>query len=99
MTSAGRLPGINVVRRGLHLLELATSIMVVAVGTNSDALDFPPSVRDNSLRDLRRKDLLPALILSGNWDIFFNYSGRDLTCNIELSKELLCNRSLYIQQV
>ena len=68
----GRIPGVNIVRRALHLLNATTSLMTLAIGTNSDALDFSPAVRDDSLRIITKKNLLPPFILSGNWDIFFN---------------------------
>ena len=65
-----RLPALNIFRRALHMLNPTCPIMVVAIGTNSDALDFTPSVRDNSLRSVSRKNILPPFILSGNFDIF-----------------------------
>lgn len=70
LTARGRVPGIHVVRRALHLLGSRVQLLVVAIGTNSDVLDFTLSVKDNSLRYFDRKNLLPPLTLSCNWDIF-----------------------------
>ena len=68
--AAGRVSGLNIVRRGLHCLGNLTNLFALAIGTNSDALDFSPAVRDNSLRFVNRRNILPPFILSGNWDIF-----------------------------
>jgi hypothetical protein len=68
--SKGRAGGLNIARRGLHCLEINTKIFVLAIGTNSDALDYTPALRDNSLRYEKREYILPPFILSGNWDIF-----------------------------
>ena len=85
----GRLTGVHVVRRALHLLE-SPRLFVVAIGTNSDSWDFSPAVRDNSLRYRQRKNLLSPIWLSGNGDIFFN----ELQLHaIEFGKTLLLNRN------
>ena len=68
--AAGRISGLNIVRRALHCLGNLTNLFALAIGTNSDALDFSPTVRDNSLRFVNRPNILPPFILSGNWDIF-----------------------------
>jgi hypothetical protein len=88
----GRAPGINVVRRALHLLELKTNLLVLAIGTNSEVLDFSPSVRENSLRYQTRKNLLLPLFLSCNWDIF---STEYPFQNINLTRNLLCNSDMF----
>lgn len=88
----GRLPMLNVIRRALHLLDLNTRLLVVAIGTNCDALDFSPAIRDNSLRIMRRKYLLPPFFFSCNWDIF---ASAFPVHNLELTRELLLNRSIF----
>lgn len=88
----GRISAVHIVRRALHLLDSDTRLLVVAIGTNCDALDFTPAIRDNSLRILVRKNLLPPFILSGNWDIFdHSYPTR----NFEVTRELLLNRAMF----
>ncbi len=65
-----RAKGLNIVRRALHCLDTETLLFTLAIGTNSDALDYTPEINDNSLRDVTRQHILPPFILSGNWDIF-----------------------------
>ena len=85
----GRLSGVHVVRRALHLLE-NPRLFVVAIGTNSDSWDFSPAIRDNSLRYPVRKNLLAPAWLSGNGDIFFN----ELELHrLEFDRDLLMNRN------
>lgn len=62
--------GFNIIRRGLHLLSTDVQLMVIALGTNSDILEFFPAIQDNSLRDVKRPNLLMPLFLPGNFDIF-----------------------------
>jgi hypothetical protein len=91
-SSKGRVAGINVLRRALHLLDIDTNILVLAIGTNSDALDFTPSIRDNSLRFYERKNLLLPLFLPANWDIFSTeYPLQD----IKVSRKLLLNSNMF----
>lgn len=68
-TAQNRLAGVNVIRRGLHLLPAKTRLMAVAIGTNSDVLDFTPSVRNNSLRFIEKIKLLPPITITGNWNV------------------------------
>ena len=89
---SGRITAIHIIRRALHLLDSDTRLLVVAIGTNCDALDFTPAIRDNSLRILARKNLLPPFILSGNWDIFDHSHP---TRNFEVTRELLLNRAMF----
>lgn len=91
---AGRLDPVNIFRRGLHLLDHTTRLMVMVVGTNSDALDFSPAVRDNSLRYINRRNLLPPLILSGNWDIFSLETDIDYT-RLNFSRDVLCDKAMF----
>ena len=66
----GKILGISIIRRGLHILSPDIPLLALAIGTNSDALDFSPEVNDDSLRVVTQNTLLPPLIMSGNWDIF-----------------------------
>lgn len=91
---AGRLDPVNIFRRGLHLLDHTTRLMVMVVGTNSDALDFSPAARDNSLRFINRRNLLPPLILSGNWDIFSLETDIDYT-SLNFSRDVLCDKAMF----
>lgn len=100
MIPPGRVPIISIVRRALHLLDLDTRLLVIAIGTNCDALDFSPAIRDNSLRILTRKHLLPPLILSANWDIFWNLAEMDAENimpihTLELTRDILLNRAMF----
>ena len=90
----GRLDSIHIIRRGLHLLDHTTMIMVMAIGTNSDAIDFSPAVRDNSLRYTNRRNLLSPLILSGNWDIFSLQEGNEYT-KLKFTRNVLCDMALF----
>lgn len=92
LTSRGRVPGVHVVRRALHLLGNNAKLLVVAIGTNSDVLDFTASVQDNSLRYVTRKDLLPPLTICCNWDIFSEQFPIE---DVEVSEELLRNPSTF----
>lgn len=92
MQERGRCKGVNIVRRALHLLNPTTKILTVAVGTNSDVLDFIPALNDNSLRFAERQKLLPPLILSRNWDIFSSDYKFHL---IEISKATLLNMGMF----
>lgn len=67
--SLGRASAVNVVRRALHVMNTTSNFMVVAIGTNSDALSLAPAVRDDSLRFTERRNLLPSSFVSGNWDV------------------------------
>ena len=86
MTARGRLPGVHIVRRALHLLDADTRLLTVAIGTNSDVMDFTPLVNDNSLRYITRKELLPPITLCCNWEIFSNKYPLE---NLEMTKERL----------
>lgn len=86
LTARGRLPGVHIVRRALHLLDADTRLLTVAIGTNSDVMDFTPSVNDNSLRFITRKELLPPITLSCNWEIFSNKYPLE---NLEMTRERL----------
>lgn len=88
----GKIHGINVIRRGLHLLNPTTPLLSIAIGTNSDALEFSPAVNDDSLRVLTRNKLLPPFIMSGNWDIFSAILEFDA---LELGSNELLNRNLF----
>ena len=84
LTACGRLPGVHIVRRALHLLGADIRLLTVAIGTNPDVVDFTPY--DNSLRYVTRKELLPPITLSCNWEIFSNeYPLEDL----EMTRERL----------
>ena len=72
LAGLGRLQTQNLFIRALHCLDSTCPIIFVAIGTNSDALDYIPFIQDNdnSLRFFSRKNILPPFILSGNFDIF-----------------------------
>jgi hypothetical protein len=88
----GKILGINIVRRGLHLLDSNTSLLALAIGTNSDALEFAPAVNDDSLRIVTKNILLPPFILSGNWDILSDSLEFNL---LEMGKEELLNPAFF----
>ena len=88
----GKILGINIVRRALHLLNQTTSLMTLAIGTNCDALDFSPSVNDDSLRVPTRNISLPPITLSGNWDIFNDKLDFK---NLTLGRKELLNRAFF----
>ena len=80
----GRSSAVHIVRRGLHLLNNNTNILGIAIGTNSDALDFSPTIRDNSCRIPGRTNLLSPLPLSGSFDLLkdkVKYGRVYLTCD------------------
>lgn len=87
-----RATGLNIVRRGLHCLDTQTNLFTLAIGTNSDALEFTPEIRDNSLRYKDRRYLLPPFILSGNWDIFSTLVPYE---NIILNQKLMSNCAMF----
>lgn len=78
----GRSSAVHIVRRALHILNNQVSVLMIAVGTNSDALDFTPAVKDNSLRVMNRTKLLSPLPLTGSFDLLrtlINYHKVSLT--------------------
>lgn len=91
LVKPGRTSAVNVVRRGLHVLAVNSSIVALALGTNTDVISFMPTVRDNSLRILARSCLLPPLIISRNFDIFLDTA---MWPTIELSHADLLNPKL-----
>jgi hypothetical protein len=91
-TAKNRLVGVNVIRRGLHLLPAKARLMVVAIGTNSDVLDFIPSVRNNSLRFINKIKLLPPIIISGNWNVL---SAEYPFENVPINTETLLNFAMF----
>ena len=94
MTGKVRLPGLQIVRKALNMLSTTknSAIMVVAIGTNCDVLDYAISDRDSSLGHSKRVHLLPTFFLSGNWDIF-NY---EIDYHkIEMSPSVLLNSSYF----
>ena len=92
LTAKNRLFGVNVIRRGLHLLPAEARIMVVAIGTNSDVLDFTPSVRNNSLRFIRKIRLLPPISVTGNWNVL---SAEFPFENVPVNAETLLNLAMF----
>ena len=92
LSGKGRVPGVHVVRRALHLLGVKAHLLVVAIGTNSDTLDFSLSVKDNASRYYDRRNHLPPLTLSCNWDIFSKdiYYG-----DLELTEAVLKSISMF----
>ena len=88
----GRASAVNVIRRALHVMNSSFNFMVVAIGTNSDALSLSPAIRDDSLRISEKYNLLPASFLSGNWEVL---SGLVKYCEVELSIDDLRNRALF----
>lgn len=92
LTGSGRVPGVNVIRRGLHLLNIKVRLLVVAIGTNSDVMDFIPLISDNSLRFPERKDLLPPFLISRNWDIYSNEFPYE---TIKVTKSVLRNNAMF----
>ncbi len=87
-----RASGLNIVRRALHCLGTEIGMFTLAIGTNSDALDFTPEINDNSLRDFNRQTILPPFILSGNWDIFlYSVPYQDIVIN----RNLLANSAMF----
>lgn len=92
MSGETRVAGLNVIRRGLHLLDPEVNLMAVAIGTNIDALDLTPAIRDNSLRHPIRKNILPPLILSSNWDVM---AASIQLAKVEMTRAMLLNRTFY----
>ncbi len=89
--SKSRLSGLHVLRRGLHLLTSHTYMYLLAVGTNSDAIDFSPALRTNSIRNPLRANLLPAFWLTRNSGIFSN---KLKLHEIEVKPSFLLNRNV-----
>jgi hypothetical protein len=88
-----KIPGLDIVRRGLHLLDCKSRFMAIAVGTKSDIVDFSPSNQDNYfLTYSNRKNILPPLFLPGNFDIFFQDYPIHL---LNLDKALLCSDVMF----
>ena len=89
--SKNRLSGLHVVCRGLHMLKPPARLFLLTIGTNSDAIDFSPSLRSNSIRIPERKNLLPPLWLTCNFDIF---SKQLALHNIEVTPDFVLNRNV-----
>lgn len=87
-----RVPAVNIIRRGLHVLDSSTDLLAIALGTNTDIVTFMPTVRNNSLRILKRVNLLPPLILSRNFDIFLEQAEWPV---LELTQAHLLNSKMF----
>lgn len=91
LSPAGRIPGVNVVRRALHLIDTLCRILVVSIGTNSDTWEFSPALMDDSIRYESRKNLVPSIWLSCNFDTLW----RELNINqIKVDEKLLLNKNV-----
>jgi len=60
----------RLLRRALHALGTSSYSVFLLLGTKANYVDLSPEIRDDSLRDSNRKNVLPAFIVSRNWDIF-----------------------------
>ena len=86
-----RISGLHVLRRALHLLKIKTPIYFLIIGTNSDAIDFSPALSIDSIRYLKRANLLPAIWLSRNSGIL---SEKLRLHEIEVLPSFLLNRNV-----
>lgn len=82
------LDALNIIRRAAHWIEPNSSFLIITIGTNSDVASFHVAVQEDSLRFVDRKNLLPPLILTGNWDIFYDELQLD---QLQVDKDLIMN--------
>ena len=61
---------LSLLRRALHALETKSYGVFLLLGTKADYVDLSPEIGDDSLRDKHRTNVMPAFIVSRNWDIF-----------------------------
>lgn len=83
-----RISAVNIIRRGLHVLDTQTKLLALALGTNSDVVGFMPIVKNNSLRYITRFNLLPPIIISRNFDIYLEEARWP---DLDLSQAILLN--------
>lgn len=68
--ASSSVPRLNLLRRALHALGTKSYGVFLLLGTKADYVDLSPEIGDDSLRDKKRTNVLPAFIVSRNWDIF-----------------------------
>ncbi len=60
----------QIFRRAISYLTLTTNIFFVALGTKSSIEELSPPVVDSSLRSVQRRDFLPPIVVTQNFDIW-----------------------------
>lgn len=88
-----RLEGLDLIRLSLHLLDNHTRMIVIAISTECDALNYTPQVLENLYSPIQRKYVLSPFIFTRNWDIMID----DLDLgSFQMTREILLNRTYFI---
>ncbi len=94
---AGRLNGFHILRRALHCLSSSCNLLAVAIGTNSNIIEFHEKASSDSLRYAKKNKFLPPFILGYNsnvlWDCVSNQAETKFDMSkIQVDQGLLLNR-------
>ncbi len=92
-----RLNGFHIIRRALHVLLHECNIAALAVGTNSNIIEFQKEATSDSVRHAKRKNFIPPFVPGFNHDVLWGYvydnqqtAKYDLS-KVKLSHDLLLN--------
>ncbi len=73
LTRADHANAFRIIRRALSCFDASTNIFALALGTNTDILEFHPGVSDSSSREVSRTEQIRPFIPIYNYDVLWGY--------------------------